>query len=158
MVKLRNAVGIFADRGIKWVNALCVGAHQVHIVKRSDLFRIALCMRVFADMPQQPFFGICQNDLFARGFPIHRITSLLSSILSCNGNGMKEMEAHMKRYVIQMYTHKKRSDLYRHWITLESMQYDTLEEAKAAFARLPIKADHRIAEAYTVVRYKPVKI
>lgn len=38
------------------------------------------------------------------------------------------------------------------------MQYDTLEEAKAAFARLPIKADHRIAEAYTVVRYKPVKV
>ena len=63
----------------------------------------------------------------------------------------------MKRYVIQMYTHKKRSDLYRRWVTLESMQYDTLEEAKAAFERLPIKADHRIAEAYTVVRYKPVK-
>lgn len=63
----------------------------------------------------------------------------------------------MKRYVIQMYTHKRRSDLYRRWVTLESMQYDTLEEAKAAFARLPIKADRRIAEAYTVVRYKPVK-
>lgn len=63
----------------------------------------------------------------------------------------------MKRYVIQMYTHKKRSDLYRRWVTLESMQYDTLEEAKSAFERLPIKADHRIAEAYTVVRYKPVK-
>lgn len=63
----------------------------------------------------------------------------------------------MKHYVIQMYTHKKRSDLYRRWVTLESMQYDTLEEAKAAFARLPIKADRRIAEAYTVVRYKPVK-
>lgn len=63
----------------------------------------------------------------------------------------------MKCYVIQMYTHKKRSDLYRRWVTLESMQYDTMEEAKAAFERLPIKADHRIAEAYTVVRYKPVK-
>lgn len=53
---------------------------------------------------------------------------------------------------------KKRSDLYRRWFTLESMQYDTLEEAKAAFSRLPIKADRRIAEAYTVVRYKPVKV
>lgn len=64
----------------------------------------------------------------------------------------------MKRYVIQMYTYKRRSDMSCHWITLESMQYDTLEEAKAAFARLPIKTDHRIAEAYTVVRYKPVKV
>ena len=34
---------------------------------------------------------------------------------------------------------------------------DTLEEAQAAFVALPIKADHRIAEAYTVTRYKPVK-
>lgn len=64
----------------------------------------------------------------------------------------------MKRYAIQMYTYKSRSDLSCRWITLESMQYDTLEEAKAAFARLPIKADRRIAEAYTVVRYKPVKV
>lgn len=64
----------------------------------------------------------------------------------------------MKRYVIQRYTYKRRSDLYRRWFTLESMQYDTLEEAKDAFARLPIKADHRIAESYTVVRYKPVKV
>lgn len=64
----------------------------------------------------------------------------------------------MKCYVIQMYTYKSRSDLTCRWLTLESMQYDTLEEAKAAFARLPIKADHRIAEAYTVVRYKPVKV
>lgn len=63
----------------------------------------------------------------------------------------------MKRYVIQMYTYKRRSDLYRRWVTLESMKYDTMEEAKADFARLPIKADYRIAEAYTVVRYKPVK-
>ena len=63
----------------------------------------------------------------------------------------------MKRYVIQLYTHKSLYDYTHRWVTLESMQYDTLEEAKAAFARLPIKADHRIAEAYTVVRYKPVK-
>lgn len=64
----------------------------------------------------------------------------------------------MKRYVIQMYTYKRRSDLYRRWVTLESMQYDTLEEAKADFAKIPIKADLRIAEAYTTVRYKPVKM
>lgn len=43
----------------------------------------------------------------------------------------------MKRYVIQRYTYKRRSDLYRHWFTLESMQYDTLEEAKAAVSRKP---------------------
>lgn len=64
----------------------------------------------------------------------------------------------MKRYVIQMYTYKRRSDLHRRWVTLKSMQYDTMEEAKADFARLPIKADYCIAEAYTVVRYKPVKV
>lgn len=64
----------------------------------------------------------------------------------------------MKRYVIQLYTRKSRTDWTHKWVTLESMQYDTLEEARKDFDRLPIKADHRIAEAYTVVRYKAVKL
>lgn len=64
----------------------------------------------------------------------------------------------MKRYVIQLYTHKSLHDWTHKWVTLESMQYDTLEEAREAFDRLPIKTDYRIAEAYTVVRYKAVKL
>ncbi len=36
-------------------------------------------------------------------------------------------------------------------------RFETLEEAETAFEALPIKADHRIAEAYTVTRYKPVR-
>lgn len=43
------------------------------------------------------------------------------------------------------------------WTTWENRRFDTLEEARAFFATLPIKADHRIAEAYTVTRYKPVR-
>ena len=59
----------------------------------------------------------------------------------------------MKRYVIQY----KLSPWDTAWVT-GPKQFDTLEEAKAAFDKLPIKADHRIAEAYTVVRYKAVKL
>ena len=57
----------------------------------------------------------------------------------------------MGQYVIQMRMPGGR------WDTVASRQYSTLEEAKAFFDSLPIKADHRIAEAYTVTRYKPVK-
>ena len=37
-------------------------------------------------------------------------------------------------------------------------EYDTLAEAESDYDALPIKANHRIAEAYTVVRYKAVKV
>ena len=37
-------------------------------------------------------------------------------------------------------------------------EYDTLAEAESDYDALPIKAGHRIAEAYTVVRYKAVKV
>ena len=43
------------------------------------------------------------------------------------------------------------------WTTWENRRFDTLEAARAFFGTLPIKADHRIAEAYTVTRYKPVR-
>lgn len=59
-----------------------------------------------------------------------------------------------KQYVIQ-YKIRPWDTL---WITCSSRQYDTLEEANEAYNNLPIKADHRIAEAYTVVRYKAVKL
>ena len=42
------------------------------------------------------------------------------------------------------------------WIALRE-RYDTLKEAQAAFDKLPFKAEHRIAEVYTVTRYKPLK-
>ena len=59
----------------------------------------------------------------------------------------------MKRYVIQ--SRKFECDP---WHTWPHYQFDTLTEAKAAFEALPIKHNHRIAEAYTVVRYKAVKV
>lgn len=58
----------------------------------------------------------------------------------------------MKRYVIQSRVHD-----WDPWSTWPNHQYDTLKEARAAFETLPIKHNHRIAEAYTVVRYKAVK-
>ena len=60
----------------------------------------------------------------------------------------------MKRFVIQS---KAYPPWHNKWETIQTMQFDTLEEAREAFDKLPFKADHRIAETYTVVRYKPVK-
>lgn len=47
-----------------------------------------------------------------------------------------------------------------HWDKWETLSpgFDTLEEAKAALARRPIKTGYRIVEAYTVIRYKPVRL
>lgn len=59
----------------------------------------------------------------------------------------------MTYYVIQSRPHSWSTT----WDAWTNRRFDTLEEAKEAFAALPIKADHRIAEAYTVTRYKPVK-
>lgn len=56
-------------------------------------------------------------------------------------------------YVIQSRAHP--GDTM--WINWENRRFYTLEEARAAFDALPIKADHRIAEAHAVIRYKPVK-
>lgn len=58
----------------------------------------------------------------------------------------------MKHYVIQF----RRPD-WDGWDTWPQYQYDTLEEAKAAFEALPDKHGCRLAEAYTVVRYKPIR-
>ena len=59
----------------------------------------------------------------------------------------------MRYYVIQSKTHSWETK----WNTWKNRRFDTLEEAKAFFDTLPTKADHRIAEAYTVTRYKPVR-
>jgi hypothetical protein len=56
-------------------------------------------------------------------------------------------------YVIQYLTYP----IWNHkWAALRE-QYSTLEEVQAAYDALPCKSDHRIAEVYTVTRYKPVK-
>ncbi len=62
------------------------------------------------------------------------------------------MEIPVKRYVIQ-----SRKFDWDPWTTRPGLQFDTLQEAKEAFEALPIKHNHRIAEAYPVVRYKAVK-
>lgn len=60
----------------------------------------------------------------------------------------------MKKYVIQ---HRPRHWENR-WEVYFGHEYDTLEEARKALAQIPVvKADLRIAEVYTVYRYKPVK-
>ena len=41
------------------------------------------------------------------------------------------------------------------WVV--AWEYDTLAEAWKAYDELPIKCGYRVAEAYPVVRYKPVK-
>lgn len=50
-----------------------------------------------------------------------------------------------------------RSSEWDRWETWPQHQYDTLAEAKAAFEALPDKHGCRLAEAYTVVRYKPIR-
>lgn len=57
----------------------------------------------------------------------------------------------MSRFVIQA------QDLYNNWRNLVGREYDTLEAAQADFDKMPIKVGYRIAEAYTVIRYRPVK-
>lgn len=59
----------------------------------------------------------------------------------------------MSHYVIQSKTHSWDTT----WTTWTNRQFATLKEAQEFFDALPIKADHRIAEAYTVTRYKPVR-
>ena len=51
-------------------------------------------------------------------------------------------------YVIQSKAHHWNTK----WTTWTNRRFDTLAEARAFFDTLPIKADHRIAEAYTVTR------
>lgn len=55
----------------------------------------------------------------------------------------------MKKYAIQYH-----SPIEHKWFTMQSHQYDTPEESRRAYEKM----DLRIVEAYTVVRYKPVKM
>lgn len=55
-----------------------------------------------------------------------------------------------KKYVMQM-----RQFDWSPWEVIR--EYATLAEAQSDYDALTIKSGHRIAEAYTVVRYKAVK-
>lgn len=44
------------------------------------------------------------------------------------------------------------------WTTWSGVSFDTLEEAKAYLSSRPFPRDCRIVEAYTVTRYKAVKL
>ena len=61
----------------------------------------------------------------------------------------------MSKYFLQ--THIPAWDTTK-WTTLTERPFDTLEEAKAALAARPFPKDYRIVEAYTVTRYKAVKL
>lgn len=58
-----------------------------------------------------------------------------------------------KHYVLQFrrYPHSN------NWDTV-SRPYATFEEAEAARLRMPAPSCYRVAESYTVVRYKAVKV
>lgn len=61
----------------------------------------------------------------------------------------------MKKYALQINTS---FSVKPKWEMLYGEEFDTLEEAKAALeAKGSFKPGYRIVEAYTVVRYKPVK-
>jgi hypothetical protein len=57
-------------------------------------------------------------------------------------------------YVIQHLAYP----LWEHKWVPGKTRYPTLTEAQAEYEKLPFKSEHRIAEEYTVVRYKPVKL
>ncbi len=59
----------------------------------------------------------------------------------------------MGKYVLQM----KERPWANTWLTL-GLSFDTLDAAKAALAERKPRSDYRIAEAYTVTRYKAVKL
>ncbi|MDD3020909.1 MAG: hypothetical protein PHX61_08035 [Alphaproteobacteria bacterium] len=56
-------------------------------------------------------------------------------------------------FVLQYLTYPE----WNHKWAAAPKRYPTLKEAQAAFDALPIKYGYRIAEEYTVVRYKPIK-
>lgn len=57
-------------------------------------------------------------------------------------------------FVLQCVTYR---DGKRLWTTMEG-EYDTAEEAEGVRLLLPIPDNYRVAEAYTVTRYKAVKV
>lgn len=60
-----------------------------------------------------------------------------------------------KHYALQFCRYPK--EKYAQWETV-SRPYATFEEAEAARLRMPAPSCYRVAESYTVVRYKAVKV
>lgn len=58
----------------------------------------------------------------------------------------------MKKYVVQM----RKNSWSKEWVVRS--EHDTLAEARDELKKIPIQTGYRIAKAYTVVRYKAVKI
>lgn len=59
-----------------------------------------------------------------------------------------------KHYILQY--NRYHGDKYTKWENL-SREYDTFEEAEAARLKMPAPNCYRVAESYTVVRYKAVR-
>lgn len=59
-----------------------------------------------------------------------------------------------KHYVLQF--NRYHGDKYTPWETV-SQPYATYDEAEAARQRMPAPSCYRVAESYTVVRYKACK-
>ena len=58
-----------------------------------------------------------------------------------------------------MYVIQERTKPWENkWVTLELYRFETLERAMEILNKLPMKQNYRIAEEYTVTRYKPVKM
>lgn len=62
----------------------------------------------------------------------------------------------MGEYILQVNAY--RGDGKSQWMESIFGPFDTLEEAKACLAKRHFPENYRIAEAYTVTRYRPVKI
>ena len=81
----------------------------------------------------------------------HEITSFHPHSTMERAGVQWEGESDMGKYVIQ----RRENHWSNRWVVRS--EHETLEEAKAELAKLPFQQEYRIAEAYTVVRYKPVK-
>ncbi len=60
----------------------------------------------------------------------------------------------MRKYFLQVHIPAWSST----WTTFTERSFDTLAEAKKFLSSRPFPKDYRIVEAYTVTRYKAVKL
>ena len=81
----------------------------------------------------------------------HEITSFHPHSTMERAGVQWEGGSDMGKYVIQ----RRENHWSNRWVVRS--EHETLEEAKAELAKLPFQQEYRIAEAYTVIRYKPVK-
>ena len=89
-------------------------------------------------------FGLYSGN-FTRSPPLYPHSTMERAGVQWDGG------CDMGKYVIQ----RRKNHWSNRWVVRS--EHETLEEAKAELAKLPFQQEYRIAEAYTVVRYKPVK-